>query len=208
MSVRSTKAGGFTLIELIVVISILAVVTGVVVASFAGGLRVLEAASGYSRVDAEVVSGAKLLRQDLMNAFAFYAIEFDGDASRVSFAGLERNEGSGKPRRIVNLEYALDRNTEELVRKSAVFPLSIKSPDAREESVIRGVESILFSYFEPDMESGGEWVDSWQDATNLPGAVRVRLEFGEDNPVYEFSWVRRLNQQTEAKEPGPKRAGY
>ncbi len=183
--------------ELIVVISILAVITGVVVASFAGGLRVLEAATGFNRVDAEVVPGMEILQKDLLNSFAFYGIDFKGDSSRVSFATLKRGGGSADNcRSISQVEYFIDRDSRELVRKIAAFPLGVRSLDAREESIIEGLETLEFSYFKPDPEIGGQWLESWGDPTNLPGAVKVRLGFRRSRQEYEFKWVRRVGMHT------------
>lgn len=184
---------GFTLVELIAAMSILAVVTGVVVASFSAGMRVLEAATGFNRADAEVAPAIEILQKDLMNSFAFFSIDFEGDDSRISFATLAHSGEAGhKYAGISQVEYFIDRNKEALVRRVAVFPLGIDSREAKEEIIIAGLDLLKFSYFETDSESGGQWVDVWEDATNLPAAVQARIGFGTLGPGYEFRLVRRV----------------
>ncbi len=197
---RVLSSKGFTLVELIAVMSILAVVTGVVVASFSAGMRVLEAATGFNRGDAEVAPGIEILQKDLMNSFAFYSIDFEGDDSRISFATLAHGGEAGHEyERISRVEYFLDRNKEALVRRIAVFPPGIDSREAKEETIIDGLDFLKFSYFEPDSESGGQWVEVWEDATNLPAAVQARIGFGTRGAGYEFRWARRVGAPGELK---------
>jgi prepilin-type N-terminal cleavage/methylation domain-containing protein len=187
------RAWGFTLIELMIVIGILAVITGAVVASFAGGLRIWSAASSFNRIEAEVVPGLEIFQRDVANSFSFYAIDYTAERKRISFASIIKQspDGEADGSRIAEIRYFFDRETGELVRKSAAFPAGMEEGDINEESVIGGLEDLELSYFQYDPEDGGRWGDEMGKTTNLPEAVRIELWFEEERPAYSRTCLRR-----------------
>ncbi len=170
---------GFTLIELLVTLSILAVTLGVVGASLAAGLRAWEQARAYGAMGGDAAIGLSVIRRDLMNAHVFHAVPFDGEADRVSFAGMKfvddgAGGGSREPGRV---EYAFDRRRGAVVRTWTAVRLRPEEGGLTSESLVLKVEDLAFRYAD-EADGGGKWNSVWQSDSNLPVAVEIELRVG------------------------------
>jgi prepilin-type N-terminal cleavage/methylation domain-containing protein len=179
----------FTLVELLVVVSILGVVIGVIGACLSGGIRVWDSAQRLTSPEGEVVLGLQVLEKDLANAFDFQAIPFAGTADSLTLAMILRvSPDDGKPpeRRIGTVQYTFDRAKQALLRSQWVYP---RSPDAAQgqETLIPGLEQFSLLYAATDREDEAGWQDSWEDATNRPAWVRIDLRFETEGESQEVT---------------------
>ena len=177
---EARRRRGFTLLELIVVTSILGVVVGAVAACIASGIRVWERAQTMGVLEARCLVGMEILERDLRNAFLFYDIRFRGEAGSLSFPGLAHAgdwmaEGAQEVESetvIGRISYALDDSRSVLLR--TVSPYSAEDDGQRRtEAVVSGIVDLSFKYFED-----GERVSDWRSRTNMPDRVDISLRVG------------------------------
>jgi prepilin-type N-terminal cleavage/methylation domain-containing protein len=196
--------GAFTLIEMLVVTSIVALVIGVVGACLGAGIRVWETARRCNELESQSLLALAILEKDLMNSLAFHEIPFKAGGSQLSFAGTITESARGgrigggvgdEPvERLATIRYSLDATERKLVRKQWLFPGS--EFDTRDtEAVLSNVRAARFRFLslpagsEPGKggrRGDGQWCDEWNNATNLPSAVRVELSMGDDRQPLEI----------------------
>jgi prepilin-type N-terminal cleavage/methylation domain-containing protein len=190
-STARPSTDAFTFIELLIVTVILGIVTAVLVACVAGGIRVWESARRFDTVENEAMLGLASVQKDVMNAFAFYAAPFRGGPRQMRFASLvETPAESGETEtRIATVDYSMDVGAGRLTRLARVFP--------EEEAVTRHGESIVENLDDARLwyaaasdnrkAPGAAWADVWEDPTNLPQRVRVDLTFEDGGQQRMFS---------------------
>ena len=86
------QGSAFTLIEMLVVVSILAVVGAVIGACLFAGLRVWDRADEFNRIEASVYIGMMMLEKDVGRLNHFYDIPFKGEREKFSFPRLLSSE--------------------------------------------------------------------------------------------------------------------
>jgi prepilin-type N-terminal cleavage/methylation domain-containing protein len=186
---RTIPRHGFTLIELLVVTAILGVLIAAIAACLFGGIRVWETARRFNVVEADAALALRIFQKDLVNTFLFAGIPFKGQAGEVTFpclsvqAGMRGElEGSG---RIAAARYHLDE-ARGLLRATQFYEANNEMGRPQEEKLLSGPLELRLQYyaFPQGAESAaGAWQETWDSATNLPGAVRVDLAFADGGRV-------------------------
>jgi hypothetical protein len=145
--------------------------------------------------------GLPILERDLMTSLAFHEIPFKAGGSQLSFAGTmvgpdrrgraRVGHGDRPAEQLGTIRYSLDAAERKLVRKQWVYPES--EFDSRDtETILSNVRGARFRFLSPPEETGGggrkggEWRDEWNNATNLPNAVRIELSMGDDRQPVEI----------------------
>jgi len=186
---------GFTLLEMLVAMTLMAVLAGVLYASLSTGFRgrrVTEAALEPARRGAAALA---LIGPDLDCAVpptGLLAGEFLGEDARgdngepadgVRFHSLAREQsGATPPFPIRRLQFSLATDEEKhetvLLRRTTLNLLAPEEPEPVEEVICRGVRSFDTAYYD-----GYGWVDSWDSTAAgdvLPLAVRLTLVLDVD----------------------------
>jgi type II secretory pathway component PulJ len=165
---------GHSLLELLIALTLAVAVGVVTVAAFAAGLRTWERARALQQ-DAGWRIALETFERDVRNALPFRGAPFAGRRDSIEFAGRVPAERSG---RLGVIRYAHDRGARALVRERRVW-----RPEATaqgpEEILVSDVGRVAFAYGDGSGRGEGVWEDAWLERTNLPAAVRVRLEVGE-----------------------------
>lgn len=206
-NLRRSKA--FTLIELLVVVCILAVVTGSIAACLAGGIRIWETARNFDAVTANAMVGLRIMEKDLVNAFRFHGIDFNGKEKEVSFPGLVMtrtpDEQNLDVQRIGTVRYFFNREGKNLTREDRPYPGGTSG--GRSEKIVLNLRDLNLAYYHlPEKgkpvrggyikapESGGVWQDF---ATNFPDIVRIELflETGADVVKIERTVILPIRKQ-------------
>ncbi|MFO7959091.1 MAG: type II secretion system protein GspJ [Candidatus Brocadiia bacterium] len=181
---------GFTLLEMLVAMTLMAVLAGALYASLSAGFRgrrVTEAALEPARRGTAALA---LLGPDLdcavpptgLLAGEFLGEEATGEdgepADAVRFHALAREQSGAAPpfpMRKVELSLATDVETGEtaLLRRTVHNLLAPEEPEPTEEVLCRGVRALELAYYD-----GSAWMDSWDSTTAgdvLPLAVSVTV---------------------------------
>jgi general secretion pathway protein J len=206
MKRRGRSVAGFTLLELLVAMTVLGILTALLASGLSFGTRVWEREQGQLDQWAELQSAQDVIRRTVLQSLPLSAPSTDGTEA-VAFVGTNNSiDFLGPPaaQSIVGgiYQYRL------LIRTGArgprlVLTWRLRSPDStqrkdklRSRPVVRHGETddsnqvVLmdritlaeFSYFGAvDQDTQPRWRDSWQDASKLPLLVRVRVTFPPDD---------------------------
>lgn len=185
---RRRLVWGFTLVELLVSISLMALVGGVCVAMLNAGLGIWQRAQDYGRYDQQVLITLEQLRRDLQRSRKFSLIPFDGRLNRFAFATVDDAGGTSAPE-IGQLGYFIDYQEQVLCRSFVPYRLlRHRRIDDNCRPVLSGVHRIEFAYL-VSQEGGLRWTRRW-DSPVLPQAVRVSLTLkAEGQEVGPFSSI-------------------
>ena len=183
------KARGFTLVELLVVMALLALMCGLLFGAMRSTARTT--ALGTATLDraSDVAAAARFLRSAFADAKPLpvtddsgdEVVSFEGNTDRVTLIGVPPPQlAQGGFDRI---EIALDRKAHVLAARWT--PLT--RGDAQENDVappasdlLEQVARVEFDYFGAiDDETSPSWHDAWEDQRKLPSAVRLRIAFND-----------------------------
>ena len=180
-SITQGSRKGFTLVELLVVVSILGLVTGVVGASLAAGIRAWQMARTFGTVEAQALVGARILKRDVMNTFAFYAIPFKGSRREMTFPAIVDTtpESENPSPRLGSVSYRYNRYERVLERQVTALASEITAPSQDPERLVRDVEDLVIRYGEVG-KNGLSWEASWDNTTNHPEVVEIELTVKTD----------------------------
>ena len=207
MNGRPDKAGscGFTLIEMILAMGVMAIVIVVVHAAFFTALRLRDRTTDAVDQGQPAQQAATFLRRDLLCAMApggvlsgNFKVGSISEPSMRQPAAIELCTATGALHdavpwaEIQKVTYALDKpdvaapsGGRDLVRRVTRNLLNPITPDVTDQWLMGGVQSLEFDCFD-----GSQWVNTWDTTvgnTNLPVAVRVRIEqTGASRPTLEL----------------------
>lgn len=193
---KKTRAG-FTLVELLLAITIFAIVAIALYSSFHAGVRILrrseevmEFHQGVRRVLDEVEldlhntllaelpsEEGDLLVQDELSEEEEKAIYFKGDAKSFNFIALKDVfTDSGLESQVCNIKYYLSG------AEGGTFSRDIDAGGSRDEEGVSGTEAMLsnvsdveisYSYEPRDEDSPPEWLGYWDEEEKVPLGVKI-----------------------------------
>lgn len=182
---------GFTLLELLIAVVLVALLTGILLAAFRFEARQLDRQATRLGQSAEVPVAYSFLRDHLADARPIppvnssgVAIAFDGGATRVSFVGAAPQ---GALRGGLYL-FAIDGTSARLQVHWQRFEGLLPAADAGagEALLLDRVRRVALTYF-GSLEPGSDpqWHGEWRNRAYLPALVRLDLEFadGEHPPA-------------------------
>ena len=85
---RPSSPRGFSLIELVIVSSLLVLVSLAVFSVFSGGLKIYRRAQSYQGEKADILIFLEKMERELRNTFNYSAVNFIGDPEKISFPGI------------------------------------------------------------------------------------------------------------------------
>lgn len=206
---------GFTLLELLVSLSLLGLIMTYLFSSFSFGKRAWESTDGIEqRASTEVVRA--FLSTRLSAAMPVSAFDPDTRKASFSFEGLTgsvrfvaTSEGRTETAGLYSYTVALSDNDLSLgeprllLMTQEVFPASRTIPGQITENVERPILSeiaeLRFSYFgAKTTDAPVTWHNEWQDLETLPRLIRIAIRFAPEAPDHwEELVVRlRLNRQS------------
>jgi general secretion pathway protein J len=190
MIVRITSARGFTLIEMLVALTLISLISVAMVQAFRFSQRSLLQAKRMDNDVRSVAAAQRFLRRVLEEAYPFEpaagaaARGLQGDGEHLAFTapapaadgaiGLLRytmrvDKDGAQPNLIV--QWQLDRNGDAAGTEN----------QPRSEVILAGVKSLQIAYLEPvdprDPGATPEWRSSWTERQRMPALVRVHVEF-------------------------------
>lgn len=154
---------GFTLLEILLVVSLLAVVAGAVMASFVQGARLFERLN-VSLADEENAFVLEKLSRDLKNGVRYSLVPWEVRDDSISFPSLPAAAGDPADAVPVRVEYRIDPARREIVRTETAYPYDRTA--GRSEVVGRRMQSLSFAVIRESEESA-------------PSDVTVSVEYGD-----------------------------
>jgi len=176
---------GFTLVELLLVLAMLAIVSLAVYATFNSGIKI------WQRINTEIPEEDLDIffykfSSDLRNSFKFTGIDFLGEKDKVAFSTLVDSQRL-KKRTIGQVIYSYDFLAEILNREERDFSQIYSDESNIATQSLRNIKSLKFQYYSYDKEKKEYlWNDEWQKK-ELPLAIRIELEFDDSTQANKFT---------------------
>ncbi len=176
------KEQGFTLIELVVSLTIFSVISLAIYSSFAGGISVWRKAREFSAV----YQTARLLLDDmateLKNAVKVSGTEFNGGPRSLSFITLRQGSHGASARRatqIVKVTFEVLRDPS--ASGYALFRRQASNLKVRGEAelMVGSLSSLEFQYtYKNSVGEIQPWAKVWKMNDELPLGVKITLNIG------------------------------
>lgn len=178
----SLRRRGFTVLELLVALTIMAMIAAALASTTSLGSRVWQRASAYPEADAHIVLRSRL-RHWLETAKPPARVigrrqEFVGTPDRIAFLTSARVPGgaTGSEARIT---LALAEGGAALARLTLTIDWldaegAVLVTDTR--VLVEQVEEATIRYFRQAPDSGGVWQDRWQEPDRLPDLVSIEVK--------------------------------
>lgn len=179
---QKKNRAGFTLIELIVAVSMMAMVAIAVTSALYCGLNVYERVAIHAGSKADLFIGLEEFERDIRNTFRIAGIGFSGHASRVSFAGLTEDGHIGR------ISYYLDTEKRFFARSEMDYAEAISAISVGNRiKAIGKAEGIALSYLVFDKDTGRyEWRSECEEEAGPPEKVRIEITFIEGNKAVKL----------------------
>lgn len=189
-----TWAAGFTLVELLVGLSLLALLTLLLFGGFRFGLRAWEVGSARLERGDAIASAQGLLRREFAEAQPVLTgapaeatpVYFQGGADRVTFvAPLPAHRGVGGFH-VFEIAVRPAGPSNDLVLRWHLYRADAAAPafDPKDESLLLAdIAALGISYYgQPAEGVPPQWLDLWDGRLGLPALVRLRVAFppGDD----------------------------
>ncbi|HTL71274.1 MAG TPA: prepilin-type N-terminal cleavage/methylation domain-containing protein [Candidatus Eisenbacteria bacterium] len=178
------RAGAFTLIELLLVMTLLPILAFAVYANFNSGFRIWKAANQevpeeacalfYRRGDA-----------DFRNLVRYSALPFEGGSSEVAFcAGVAAPAELGGDRGLGQVRYFYDDDKKALFREEKNFSEVHKERPGRVTLVLEHVERFSLEYFAVTQQKDVyAWTEEWTGRKPEELPLAVRFSFDRSGPA-------------------------
>lgn len=183
---RRSPTVGFTLLELLIALTLMSLLTVVILGALGTGARVWEHASVQQHVVEETVVARKFLRRWLEQA---YPLVDRSDPSRpvTVFQGTKERldvvapvPGGIMPGGLAHYSIFVQRNGG---RSDLLVTIRHERADEKTAAhsgsvLIEDISDMSVTYFGAQRSAEPEeWRDAWTDATNLPRLVRISIAF-------------------------------
>jgi prepilin-type N-terminal cleavage/methylation domain-containing protein len=182
---RPIPASGFTLVEMMLVASMLAVIAAAIFATFANGIRIWERAN--TTIAAEDVNiFFDRFATDIKNSLDIEGMSFTGEEESLRFPTIVESARLGR-RTVGEAVYFYDDGM--IKKETRDFSHIYTGDDGAVRESLRGVESLRFLYYFYDEEKREYfWEEVWgEEMTHPPMAVRLTIGLMEDGDIIEFT---------------------
>ena len=178
-------ARGFTLIEMLIVCSLMALISIGIYAIFNNGLRI------YKRVSQAVPEEDLAIffdkfAYDVRNTFTYSTLSFSGDQYSLEFAALLNSPAlhSLSPGKV---SYFFDREQGVLFRRQRDISQLYTRGEGQVVALLHNVKDARFTYYYYDKEEKEySWNNIWTEEKKLPRAVRIEMQWDNGSQINEF----------------------
>jgi len=179
---RQNKAG-MTLMEILIVVSLIALLGGAIYNSLANGIRVWER-NHEVVIEEDIAILFEKINRDIRNTFPFTKIWFEGNAYSVSFATIVRtkadSEVSSDENEYINqigrVEYYFDSNKKGIFKKQSNYSQAIKEEYGQEQKLVSPVDEFNIRYF---YMADNEEVVSTEVLESFPTGLEIEVKFSD-----------------------------
>ncbi len=186
------RKAGFTLLELLVVISLMALIGMSLYAMFGSAIGMMRRVSG-SEVVEDVDVFLEKFDREVSSQVAFKGIPFDGKETSLSFPSrIELDKRASMSMGVGRVSYFFDESHRTFARRQENLNQIYKPGEEIEATtVLEGVPGVKFQYFVyRKADKVFEWVSTWNSLENegqIPSAVKVEFNCvrGEEQHAFE-----------------------
>lgn len=189
LSEKISDEAGFTLLELLVAMTLLGLLMVLIFGGLRFGARVWERSAVHTSGTDDVRIAQTLIRREIEGAYPYLLagngiqphIDFEGSAEGLTFLAPLPNAVLPAGRARVKLFAVTDGGSSRLVvQMRPELAAGDDEKTSEEDTLLAGLSAVRFSYF--GSERPGEapsWHDSWYGAMRLPALVRFEVTFAK-----------------------------
>lgn len=179
-------AGGFTLLELVISITLVAIIVVMAAGATTLGYRAIN--SGERKIDATERLRGALTIMDAQIQSACPLTSGAGGPKEYTFQGtsdslmLSTNYSIwGGQRGYVIVEYRVEAD-EQKKQTLLVAETKVGMDNQKETKLLYGFDEIFFEYYSEDAtEEEGQWIGDWSGEGSVPRMIRLNLQRGGSN---------------------------
>jgi prepilin-type N-terminal cleavage/methylation domain-containing protein len=184
------KRSAFTLIELIITITIFTVIIAAVYSAFYIGIKTWRRSDAGGDVQ-KVRLGLLKIQKELKDSFFFSKILFKGTAEEITFP-LSISDEDAKKIYVITYRVSQDEQTglKQLIRRQKIFSdnANMEEVEEKTKTLLPFMKSIRFEYaYKPnDASKDFEWENIWEGEkqNKLPSGVRISLQASDSDEIY------------------------
>jgi len=195
-------AWGFTVIELLIALSIFAVIAVTLYSTFFAGISTWKRSGDNTGIYQDIRVAFDDIARDLKNMIYFTkddesAYIFSGTSEQVIFMTLEESisEKTEPQRELVRIAYSFDNAKGDIVRETAGILLGFDTKKAEKEILLKNVEDfkIEYCYFSGDEDDPYLWQEEWKDEeVKTPRGIRITASLKGSKSSREASKITRI----------------
>ncbi len=180
---KDKKGKGFTLIEVLVTVSLISLLSFMLYSSLVNGLKIWKK-SQQLVVEEDVAIFFDKISRGLQNTFNHSELKFRGNAQMISFPSLlnmltdkKSSLGEGKyVQQMGQVKYYFDKETGAIFEQKANYGQALNNVFSNPRKIVGGITSfqILYYYLDGDKEVEGNKIEE-----QIPNAVKVEVLFQE-----------------------------
>lgn len=174
---RGRPQGGFTLIEMLMVVTIMSLIATGVASSFLSGMRLWGRVRHQDAAYTAALLALEAIAKELRQSVELASVRVEGKAQELSFPSVNGTS-------VVKVTYAYDPRTKRLWRKQVELREIIE--ETLQPHVIEGpvllADGLTMTFAAPDTQEteGSEWRNEWKPEDGLPVAIRFEIRLHDD----------------------------
>ncbi len=183
---RGFGLGAFTLVEILLVVSLFAVTSIAIYQTFASGVKIWNYAA-KSFPEEDVLLTFERITRDVHNAFYFSLFEFKGEPSDLRCTTLIITKADPRAgasdlyvTQIGRVRYFFDQAKKQVLRQQADYGQATKDRWQPTSVVARGIEQLSFKYL---YRENNRLVERLRAQGVMPAMVRVDIAYQVDREV-------------------------
>ena len=185
------KLKAFTLVEVLLVASLMAMVGVAIFQSFANGLKLWSRAERLNR-EAQVAIFFEKMAEDLRSAATISSISFKGMGSQVSFATVVMTKADQRSSRASEgfidqlgaVEYRFDPGEHTIFRRQANYAQALKGRwQEAAIPVVSGIDELILTY---EVSSDKGFFMKSQVSEGIPSGIMVEVHFNDESGGHQI----------------------
>lgn len=169
---------GFTLVELLIAVSIFALIVTTIYSTFNTGIKAWRRVTEDGILSKDARLSLEKMGKDLRNALRFSGLQFVGESTLVSIPGLISTSKEGNPLapQIGRITYFLDETNSALQLRQQTYAEVLNAIDTQPKVLVSSVIGLCLRYCRYDEKTGEYiWEESYNQSNKLPLEVKITL---------------------------------
>ena len=198
---KSKDYQGFTLLELLIAVTIFSIVSIAIYSSFSVGIRAWRKAEESYKVRQEARHALEDIGYELRTAVNFTPVPFEGSSDCVSFSRVLKSSNKYSEG-IFKITYTFDAEAKSLYYILQTYQESVQEESGIKSILTSGISGFQLKYAYLDGEEV-IWRDDWQsDEIDVPFGVKVSLFYPSQSKGQDIEFSETILIPTGALKEG------